>query len=411
MVSTKKTAPAKSIKASTKKLPKKAALNVAKTAITAPVKTAKAQSQRAHNATALTAGLEKKVPSTGPLTLAEAKALTAAKRPKAMARPVAALMEPVLATPRSVAAERESLRKAQDAEIVRRVREYEATMTILKQRGVRSSLRAPVPAVAGRAPRSPATAPAGFVPLQILAEGDSWFDYPPFAIKGGLVPRLERRLGVPILNLAKAGDEVRFMLGVEQYKLLAEHLQNGCPAGGAWDVLLFSGGGNDIVDNPMALWIKDWDATQPPESHLHTLRFAAALSLVRAGYEDLIAMRDRLSPTTSLVFHGYDFAIPDGRGVCFNALGPWMKPAFDLRGFPSQEARAAVVRVMLATFAMEIQALAGAHPHVTFVNGQGLLPNLASWWHNELHPSSGGYDVHAGNFYASLKQLFPTRVA
>ena len=49
------------------------------------------------------------------------------------------------------------------------------------------------------------------------------------------------------------------MLGVEERKLLTEQLRNGCPAGGPWDVLLFSGGGNDIVDNPMALWIRDWN--------------------------------------------------------------------------------------------------------------------------------------------------------
>ena len=46
------------------------------------------------------------------------------------------------------------------------------------------------------------------------------------------------------------------MLGVEERAILTEHLTNGCPAGGPWDVLLFSGGGNDIVGNPMALWVR-----------------------------------------------------------------------------------------------------------------------------------------------------------
>jgi hypothetical protein len=155
-----------------------------------------------------------------------------------------------------------------------------------------------------------------FVPLQIFAEGDSWFDYPYPFFGGGIVPRLENRLGVPILNLAKAGDEVRYMLGVEERTLLAKQLSKGCPAGGPWDVLLFSEGGNDIVDNPMALWVKDWNPALPPASHIHQPRFNTALALVRAGYEDLIELRDKLSPGTRLVFQGYDFAIPDGRGVC-----------------------------------------------------------------------------------------------
>ena len=53
------------------------------------------------------------------------------------------------------------------------------------------------------------------------------------------------------------------MLGVEERTILIEQLIDGCPAGGPWDALLFSGGGNDIVDNPMALWVKDFDPTRP----------------------------------------------------------------------------------------------------------------------------------------------------
>ena len=135
-----------------------------------------------------------------------------------------------------------------------------------------------------------------FDPLQIFAEGDSWFDYPVPFFGGGIIPRLEDRLGVPILNLAKAGDEVRYMLGVEERATLTEHLTDGSPAGGPWDVLLFSGGGNDIVDNPMALWVKDWNPAMPPAAHIHKARFDAALALVRAGYEDLIELRNELSP-------------------------------------------------------------------------------------------------------------------
>jgi hypothetical protein len=69
-------------------------------------------------------------------------------------------------------------------------------------------------------------------PTQILVEGDSWFDYPVPFFGGGIIPRLEHRLGVPILNLAKAGDEVRYMLGVEERAVLVENLTNGSPARG-----------------------------------------------------------------------------------------------------------------------------------------------------------------------------------
>jgi hypothetical protein len=281
-------------------------------------------------------------------------------------------------------------------------------MAIMKKRGARAPAPAAKKAPGKKRRRAPGAPAAGFQPLQVMAEGDSWFDYPPFIFKGGIIPRLQRLLGVPIMDMSKAGDEVRFMLGVEQRRRLTALLRDGCPAGGPWDVLLFSGGGNDIVDNPMALWVRDFDPNVPPAQLLNQPRFDIALGLVRAGYEDLIALRDQFSPTTHLVFHGYDFAIPDGRGVCH--LGPWLKPTFDLRGFPNRASATAVVEAMLTQFAAMLGALAAAHPRVSFINGQGTLPRQTSAWHNELHPDTAGYDKFTALFRDRLKALFPGRV-
>lgn len=343
----------------------------------------------------------------GPLTLAQARAWVAAKQAsatKAAPRTKGALAKPAVAqtvTPGAVAAERKRLDQQRRQAIKQRVRDYKATMTLLKQRGVKGLPAAPV-AEGAKGARGPAVRP-----LQILAEGDSWFDYPVPLFGGGVIAHLEHRVGLPILNLAKAGDEVRYMMGVAERKIIARHLQDGCPAGGGWDVLLFSGGGNDIVDNPMALWIKDFDPALSPKDQIHSARFEAALALVRAGYEDLITLRDQLSPDTWLVFHGYDFAIPDGRGICH--LGPWLKPTFDLRGFPDRDTAFAVVKVMLQQFAAMLQSLE-SHPKVSFINAQGTLAPEPSSWHNELHPSRAGYKRFSEIFHERLKTLFPGRV-
>jgi hypothetical protein len=253
---------------------------------------------QARKAATKAAAKTKAAPSTGPVTLDEARALAQAKQPKLAMRAVRKTAAPP-ASPAAVGAEREKLRKEQREERARRVREYKATMEIMKRRGARR----PRPKASKAADGEPAAKAGGsFEPLQIFAEGDSWFDYPVPFFGGGIIPRLEDRLGVPILNLAKAGDEVRYMLGVEEREVLTKHLTDGSPAGGPWDVLLFSGGGNDIVDNPMALWVKDWNPAMPPAAHIHKARFDAALALVRAGYEDLIALRDQLSPTRNWSF-------------------------------------------------------------------------------------------------------------
>jgi len=362
---------------------------------------AKAPKRQAASATAVGEG--------GPVTLAEARALAGAgPTSKAMRRVGAggAATSAAGPSPDAVAEEREHLKQQQDAERVRRLREYTDTMTIMKQRGA----RAPDGKALAKARKGSAAVRAGgsFKPLQVFAEGDSWFDYPPFLFHGGIIPRLQDRLGVPILNMASAGDEVRLMLGVEERIRLVKTLVDGCPAGGPWDVLLFSGGGNDIVDNPMALWVRDWDPTIDAKHHLDSTRFAAALAIVRAGYEDLIALRNKHSPDTHIVLHGYDFAIPDGRGVC--GLGPWMKPTFDLHNFPDRAKAQEVVTEMLRQFAAMVKSMTIAKA-VTYIETQGTLAPKTSSWHNELHPSSDGFDKFADMFQAHLKGLFPDRVA
>jgi hypothetical protein len=382
-----------------KKVAKKAARKRAGSRTTKPAKT----TAGAFSTTRARMAAMAAVPDTGPVTLEEARALAHVSQSAMAARAVRKEVAPPI-SPAAIGVEREKLKAEQRTERARRISEYRATMMVMKRRGARGPRAAAFDAAGG----PPAAAADGsFDPLQILAEGDSWFDYPVPFFGGGIIPRLEHRLGVPILNLAKAGDEVRYMLGVEERAVLVENLTNGSPAGGPWDVLLFSGGGNDIVGNPMALWVDDWNPAVPPVGHIKKPRFDAALELVRAGYEDLIASRDQLSPHTMLVFQGYDFALPDGRGIC--GFGPWLKPTFDLRKFPTLAAGQAVVKVMLQQFAAMLTSLSG--PTVTFINGQGTLSPQPSSWDNELHPEKAGFEKFADLFQAKLKVLFPNRVA
>ncbi len=368
--------------------------------MTKPTKTTRAKAGQSGKRMARSAASPKRLLiEEGPVTLDEAKALAAPpKARRAISK--AAVDTDSLAT---LGERRKDLGTKRQKERERRVRDYKAIMTIMKERGVKRAVK--VQRAGAR--RAPATVQPSFKPLQIFAEGDSWFDYPVPLFGGGIIPRLEKRLGVPILNLADAGDEVRFMLGVKQRKSLVDQLTKGCPAGGPWDALLFSGGGNDIVDNPLALWLRDFKPGAPPKDQIHQARFDAALSLVRAGYEDLIELRDALSPSTRIIFHGYDFAIPDGRGVCF--YGPWLKPAFDMRRFTNLGAASAVVKEMLQQFA-RLLATFKMKPKVSFIETQAKLPPTTNSWHNELHPAKSGFETFADLFHQELKAQFPGRV-
>ena len=114
------------------------------------------------------------VPDTGPVTLEEARALAEAKQPTLALRAVRKTTVPP-ASPAAVGAERKKLKKEQRDERARRVREYKATMEIMKRRGAR---RARPKAIKADGGEPTAEGGGSFAPLQIFAEGDSWFEYP-----------------------------------------------------------------------------------------------------------------------------------------------------------------------------------------------------------------------------------------
>ena len=161
-----------------------------------------------------------------------------------------------------------------------------------------------------------------------------------------------------------------------------------------------------------------WRADGPLDSRILSKRHSCktnqsstisiSIGLVKAGYEDLILLRDSLSPDTHLIFHAYDFAIPDGRGICF--MGPWMKPTFDVRNFKTRAPATAVVKEMLQQFAKMLKKLERTHKNVTFIDTQGTLAASTRSWHNELHPSKSGFKKFAKLFHKQIKSKYPNRV-
>ena len=238
--------------------------------------------------------------------------------------------------------------------------------------------------------------------VTILAEGDSWFDYP---LGTDVIRSLGSMLNLPIANMAHHGDEVRQMLALKQRREIEKRLSGGAPNGRPWDALLFSGGGNDFVGDELCLWLRTFATGMPPAQILDSVRFGAVMEVVLAGYQDLIALRDRLSKTTKIFLHQYDFAPPNGKGVC--GVGPWLKPSLDFRSVPP-DVQPAVTRLMLEGFAKVVNPLASPGGGVFVVPTQGTFPAQTSeWWANELHPTDKGFKAIAEKFHTVLKSQFP----
>ncbi|MGP0018336.1 MAG: hypothetical protein ACLPHP_07195 [Candidatus Sulfotelmatobacter sp.] len=254
-----------------------------------------------------------------------------------------------------------------------------------------------------------AATPGAAQPLNLFADGDSWFDYPlPLEGRNDVIRSIGTH-GKPqplILNLAHYGDEARDLLGVKRRQRIIDNLSD--EENGRFDAILFSGGGNDTVGNQFCLWIQDYVSGMKPSEGINAQRLAAVLGVVRSAYEDLIVIRDRILPECPILVHAYDFAIPTDKGICGKLIGPWLKPSLVYRGWTDMEAGTLVVKEFLLQFRNTLTQIAAAHKNVVYVETQGTL--APDEWENELHPTPPGFDKIAGKFLAALRAIFPGRI-
>jgi hypothetical protein len=169
--------------------------------------------------------------------------------------------------------------------------------------------------------------------------------------------------------------------------------------------MLFSGGGSDIVGDLFCLWLNQNTGGLPAMELADPLRLAAIFGTIRAGYFDLIGIRDALSPETKIVVHAYDFPQPSDDGVCGG--GPWIKPSLDYRRILDPDVQFEGTKIILQTFGTLLTdiALRGARNfHV--VPTQGTLKPAAEWA-NEIHPAQDGFAKLADKFKHALAEHWP----
>ena len=257
--------------------------------------------------------------------------------------------------------------------------------------------------------------PAAGRQLRILAEGDSWFEYPlPVRLLepsgDGVIYQLQKLLGYPILNMAHHGEEVRQVLSLPQRQEIVQRLSD---PNIRYDAMLFSGGGDDLVGDQFCIWLQDGPLTMPPTQLLNSAAISAAFDLLEAEFRELIRIRDLYSQETIIFVNCYDFPPITGTGVC--GIGPWLKPSLDFQyhrlgvATPDPNLEFQIVQAFLTAFSAKLKSIATSAGVQRFivVPTQGSLLANATDWQNEIHPSPGGFMKIAQKFQAALSTTFP----
>jgi len=245
-----------------------------------------------------------------------------------------------------------------------------------------------------------AAGPAGIATL--VAEGDSWFNYPGKDVLGAL-----HDLGYDIEHVARPGDLIESMAYLPgELADFARVLEKLAHRRIRPKAVLLSGGGNDVAGDQFHMLL-DHVASKRPGLNEDVVRGVIDVR-VRNAYDSIITAMTRLcreiiddKNPIPILLHGYGNPVPDGRGFLGGALllpGPWLRPGFHQKGFKDQDANTATMEMLIARFNTMLDAVAKGFPHVHHVDVRSALqngPNYRQWWANELHPKDRGFDAVA----------------
>jgi hypothetical protein len=247
----------------------------------------------------------------------------------------------------------------------------------------------------------------------LVAEGDSWFDYP----LNDVLSLLEDDHGYDVESVAHKGDRVEEMAyGRGQLEELTRRLEKLLRRGVIPKAILLSGGGNDVAGDEFGMLLNH---ARSPVPGLNDQVVAGVVDeRVRFAYVTVLSAvtevcQARIGRPLPILVHGYDYPVPDGRGFLggwWFLPGPWLEPGFREKGFEDLPERIALVGQLIDRFNTMVQGVAtlAELPHVTYVNLRGTLSvgaDYETWWANELHPTRRGFEAVTGRFAAALAAL------
>jgi hypothetical protein len=244
----------------------------------------------------------------------------------------------------------------------------------------------------------------------LVAEGDSWFDYP----LNDILRLLEDHHGYDVESVAHKGDRVEDMAyGPGQFEEFARRLEKLLRQNIVPKAILLSGGGNDIAGEEFGMLINH--ALSPVAGLNGQVLSGVIDERIKFAYVTILSAitricEQRLNGPIKILTHGYDYPVPDGRGFLggwWVLPGPWLEPGFRQKGYDDLAVRVALAKRLIDRFNDMLKAIVAlpqfAHvKHIDLRNTLSTGSNYKRDWANELHPTFAGFKRVTDRFAAAI---------
>ncbi len=223
--------------------------------------------------------------------------------------------------------------------------------------------------------------------VRVVAEGDSWFQYP-LILKDTIDQLIDLdNFQYAILGLSEAGDLLSNIVREDE---ISEAIEEQDP-----DVFLISAGGNDMVGNGrLATMVHAFDEDREAINYPHE-KFTEFLDGLEHLYRKLFNRILSNKPHLKIIFHGYDNVIPQN--------GSWLGKPLAKQKITNKTLQHKILIEIIKQLNDRLKEIAKDYPgsvyHVDCRDSVG----TKSKWHDELHPKNEGYFNVAKLFDETIK--------
>lgn len=250
-------------------------------------------------------------------------------------------------------------------------------------------------------------------PLPVLvAEGDSWFQFPI------LIEDVVDQLGDEYLVwcVSAAGDTAQNIVYGDEGTGRREYLKALREQKTRVRAFLFSAAGNDIIGEDadgvavISKILKDHIPGADAAAHIDLALFGQTLAFLKKAYTEVI-QQVRKEPGLEklpIIVHGYDYAIPgsptDPRDPAYAKPDQWLGGPMAKKGITTPALQRDIVRLLIDALYDMLRRLAEDHPHVHVVDARRTLPEVSDW-NDEIHGTSAGFRRVAKKFKTVLSKV------